>query len=317
MIVLKSVNLTGYLYDGVKDLYVSVNVRKSDRYFNYKVKQNNIWNDFFIVLVDENLSNKVVGVSQIEKSKEEYDHYLINDLIIDSDYRNKGLGSLLVQNIVEILKEDGAVKICSFAEERNYSNRIFSKLGFVSNSEIHNFGDTVPGDDNALYYELNIKKEYRFEKIDDVNSRYLGKLMYHYAKDYEDKIPYLFFKGTFEWMLNFRNMNKYDNEIGYAIFLGCKCIGYLYLYTVDDEKYISVNFELDDKYICKSIFEQIEVKALEFYEMIKSNNDDLELFYLKALINDDNNVKKNHEKYIKYLTEIGFAFDNEFLSKKI
>ena len=71
MIVLKSVNLTGYLYDGVKDLYVSVNARKSDKYFNYKVKQNNMWNDFFIVLVDENLSNKVVGVSQIEKSKEE------------------------------------------------------------------------------------------------------------------------------------------------------------------------------------------------------------------------------------------------------
>jgi len=303
MFVIKSSNLTGNLYDGVKELYQSMNKSRSDKYFNYKVRMANTWNDFFIVLVDE---ESVIGATQIEKSKGEDDYYLINDFYIKEELRNKGYGSYLLKGVIEILKEEGATKICAFCSHGGISSKIFEKLHFKSNPNIHEFGDTVPGDDESLYYEICIDKEYRYELINETNSRYLAKIMNHYAKEYRNVIPNLFIKGHFDWNLNFKNMNTQENEVGYAIFQGCKCIAYLYLYTVDydNEHFVSMNFEIMKEYITKVLLESMLVKTKEFYETKK---DDYTLNEIRVYITDDSIVKSNQIKYRKNLNDLGLT----------
>ncbi len=303
MFVIKSNHLTGNLYYGVKELYQSMNKARSDKYFNYKVRNANNWDDFFIVLVEE---ESVIGSIQIDKSMVEDDYYLINDFYIKEELRNKGYGSYLLKGVIEILKEEGATKICAFCSPDGVSSKVFEKLHFKSNPNIHEFGDTVPSDDESLYYELCIDKEYRYELINETNSRYLAQIMNYYAKEYRKVIPNLFIKGHFEWNLNFKNMNTQENEVGYAIFQGCKCIAYLYLYTVDydDEHFVSMNFEIKKEYITKTSFESMLNKTKEFYETKKG---DYTLNEIRAYITDDSIVKSNQERYRKRLNDLGLT----------
>lgn len=301
MFVIKSNNLTGNLYYGVKELYQSMNKARSDKYFNYKVRNANLWNDFFIVLVD---GDNVIGVTCIEENKEEKDYYLISDFYIKEELRNKGYGTFLIKGVVEILKEEGAIKLCSFCSPDGASHKVFEKLNFTCNPDIHEFGYTVPSDDESLYYELCINKEYRYEIINEINSRFLASIMNKYAKEYRKDIPNLFIKGNYEWNLNFKAMNNQENEIGYAIFQGCKCIAYLYLYTVDydDNHYISMNFEVLQEYICKTLLESMLNKTKEFYE---GKKDDYTLNEIRAYITDDCVVKSNQSKYRNILKDLG------------
>lgn len=300
-----------------------MNKFKSDKYFNYVVKGINEWNNFAIVLVKflEDNTKKVIGVCTINKSFDDDNYYLISDLIIDESYRNNGYGNYLIKSTIEILKELGAVKICSFAEKNAYSNNIFRKLGFSSDENVHEFGvkvQTVPGDDEDLYYELNIKQEYKFDIINDKASAYLGNMMNMYCNEYKDRIPMLFVKSNYDFRLNFRNMNTQENEVGYSVSIGAKMIGYIYMYTVDydDEHYISLNFEFISEYINKNLFEQILRKSKEFYQ---SKKEDFDVREIKTYIDDSTIVKSNQKKYITILKEIGFneLNDKEFSYKLI
>ena len=99
---------------------------------------------------------------------ENFDEYIISGLIVDKEYQKQGYGTSFIKSVITILKEENAIKIAAFACDK--SKKLFENLGFVKNDNIKTFGMTVPGDDDSVYYELNIDSNFYLSTLnkDDV-----------------------------------------------------------------------------------------------------------------------------------------------------
>ena len=111
------------------------------------------------------------AIEQIEK----YDEYLISSLIVDKDYQKQGYGTSFIKSVITILKEENAIKVAAFACDS--SKRLFEKLGFVKDESITSFGSIYPGDDDAVYYELNIESNFYLSKLNKDDVRFVSESM--------------------------------------------------------------------------------------------------------------------------------------------
>lgn len=92
-------------------------------------------NSYYIVAV---IDNKIVGVLTSEINVQlhrERKQCFVEDLIIDKEYRNKGIGKALLQNAVDYAKENDCevIELTSYIENEN-AHRFYEKNKFIKHS---------------------------------------------------------------------------------------------------------------------------------------------------------------------------------------
>lgn len=100
----------------------------------YEAKWNNE-NSYYIVAVED---NKMVGVLimemfiQLHRAKKTS---FVDDLIVDEEYRNNGIGKLLLQNAIAYAKQQDCevVELTSFLSNEN-AHRFYERNGFKKHS---------------------------------------------------------------------------------------------------------------------------------------------------------------------------------------
>ena len=69
-------------------------------------------------------------------------------------------------------EEENVIKVAAFACDN--SKRLFEKLGFVKDKSITSFGSTYPGDDDSVYYELNLESNFYLSKLNKDDVRFIS-----------------------------------------------------------------------------------------------------------------------------------------------
>lgn len=121
------------VFELLNELYE--NKLKYDKFVEiYKLKLNDE-NSYHIVAI---IDNKIVGVltSEIQiKLHRERKQSFIDDLIVDKNYRNKGIGKALLQDAVDYAKKNNCevIELTSFIKNEN-AHRFYERNNFVKHS---------------------------------------------------------------------------------------------------------------------------------------------------------------------------------------
>ena len=296
------------------------NTTKGSYMYHYVCQMNRDPKHHFYILGI--LNDKVIAscfvssyaIYELDEPIEKNDEYLISSLIVDKDYQKQGYGTSFVRSVITILKEENVIKVAAFAGDN--SKRLFEKLGFVKDENITSFGSTYPGDDDAVYYELNLESNFYLSKLNKDDVRFVSISMNnefykHYKCREDDEEPYLLLP----------NVTKYENTImAYAtkenaLVKTVRCnkiaVGYAHIYYSDyddvDSKYsehsVSLEFYLDENYLFKSAIEKMVEEAIDFYkEKIVNHN----LEHIKVCLNKYTILMRRYDFYKRCLLELGF-----------
>ena len=291
-------------------------------YMNYNVRHMNLEpkHNFYILGV---LNDKVIAscfVSsysnyELDEPIEKNDEYLISSLIVDKDYQKQGYGTSFIKSVINILKEENTIKIAAFACDN--SKRLFEKLGFVKDESITSFGSTYPGDDDAVYYELNIDSNFYLSKLSKDDVRFISISMnnefYKYYKCLEDdKEPYLLLLNVTQYENKIMSYASKENALVKTVRCGKMAVGYAHIYYSDyddvDPKYsehsVSLEFYLDENYLFKSAIAKMVEEAIDFYkEKIVKHN----LEHIKVCLNKYTILMRRYDFYKRCLLELGFT----------
>ncbi len=255
---------------------------------------------------------------------ENFDEYIISGLIVDKDYQKQGYGTSFVKSVITILKEENATKICAFACDN--SKKLFENLGFVKNENIKTFGMTVPGDEDSVYYELNIDSNFYLSTLnkDDVlivsmsMNREYGKFYKHQEDD-----PFILLPNTNTYANMIYGFSTKENALVKTVRCNKMAVGYAHIYYTDyedaDPKYsehsVSLEFYLDENYLFKSAIAKMVKETINFYNE-KIVDHDLE--HLKVCLNKYTILMRRYDFYKRCLLELGFEqIDKETFILKI
>lgn len=290
-------------------------------YMYYNVRNMNLdsKHNFYILGV---LDDKVIAscfVSsyanyELDEPIEKNDEYLISSLIVDKDYQKQGYGTSFIKSVITILKEENVIKVAAFACDN--SKRLFEKLGFVKDESVTSFGSTYPGDDDAVYYELNLESNFYLSKLNKDDVRFVSISMNnefykHYKCREDDKEPYLLLPSVTKYENTVMAYTTKENAIVKTVRCGKMAVGYAHIYYTDyddedpkhSEHSISIEFYLDENYLFKSAIEKMVEEAIDFYkEKIVNHN----LEHIKVCLNKYTILMKRYDFYTRCLLELGF-----------
>ena len=245
---------------------------------------------------------------------ENFDEYIISGLMVDKDYQKQGYGTSFVRSVITILKEENATKICAFACDK--SKKLFENLGFVKNEDIKTFGMTVPGDDDSVYYELNIDSNFYLSTLNKDDVRFVSISMNnefykHYKCREDDKEPYLLLPSVTKYENTIMSYATKENAIVKTVRCNKMAVGYAHIYYSDyddvDPKYsehsVILEFYLDENYLFKSAIAKMVEEAIDFYkEKIVNHN----LKHIKVCLNKYTILMRRYDFYKRCLFELGF-----------
>ena len=290
-------------------------------YMYYNVRDMNLdsKHNFYILGV---LNDKVIAscfvtsykdyeaIEQIEK----YDEYLISSLIVDKDYQKQGYGTSFIKSVITILKEENAIKVAAFACDS--SKRLFEKLGFVKDESITSFGSIYPGDDDAVYYELNIESNFYLSKLNKDDVRFVSESMMkefykHYKCRDDDAEPYILLPNISTYENTIMAYASKENALVKTVRCGKIAVGYAHIYYTDYEdvnpKYsdhsVSLEFYLNEDYLLKSALSKMVDETKNFYRDIKESH---HIDYLKVCLNKYTILIRRYAFYKRCLLELGF-----------
>ena len=125
------------LFDGYRIFY-----RQTSDYSKAKTfLTNRINNDesvIFIAYDDEN----AIGFTQLYplfSSVSMEPMYLLNDLYVEGNYRNQGIGNLLIDKAKQLCKEQHYKGLAIQTEHTNPAQHLYERLGFVKDTDLHFF----------------------------------------------------------------------------------------------------------------------------------------------------------------------------------
>jgi len=125
------------LFDGYRIFY-----RQTSDYSKAKTfLTNRISNDesvIFIAYDDEN----AIGFTQLYplfSSVSMEPMYLLNDLYVEGNYRNQGIGNLLIDKAKQLCKEQHYKGLAIQTEHTNPAQHLYERLGFVKDTDLHFF----------------------------------------------------------------------------------------------------------------------------------------------------------------------------------
>ena len=241
-----------------------------------------------------------------------FDEYIISGLIVDKDYQKQGYGTSFVRSVITILKEENATKICAFACDK--SKKLFENLGFVKNEDIKTFGMTVPGDDDSVYYELNIDSNFYLSTLNKDDVWIVSMSMnreYDKFYKYQENEPFILLPNTNTYANMINGFASKENALVKTVRCNKMAVGYAHIYYSDyddvDPKYsehsVSLEFYLDENYLFKSAIEKMVEEAIDFYkEKIVNHN----LEHIKVCLNKYTILMRRYDFYKRYLLELGF-----------
>lgn len=288
-------------------------------YYNVKYMNNDSKHNFYIlgVLNDKVIASCFVNTYQDYESAEQiekYDEYLISSLIVDKDYQKQGYGTSFIKSVITILREENAIKIAAFACDS--SKRLFEKLGFIKMESIKSFGSIYPGDDDSVYYELNIESNFYLSKLSKDDVKFVSKSMMnefykHYKCRADDEEPYVLLPNISTYENTIMAYAFKENALVKTVRCGKITVGYSHIYYTDyddaDPKYsehsVSVEFYLEENYLYKSAIEKMINEAKNFYKEIKENQ---HIDYIKVCLNKYTILMRRYEFYKRCLLELGF-----------
>ncbi|MFX0029350.1 MAG: GNAT family N-acetyltransferase [Candidatus Hermodarchaeota archaeon] len=111
-------------------------------------------NTFFLKLVDDTSKNEIIGF--IIAIRDKIDRINIINFLIDPNFQNKGYGALLLQNIIERIKQIKEVKkvVLNVQVSNTAAIKLYEKFNFKKNpNELNNY---YPSGENAYFMELEI-----------------------------------------------------------------------------------------------------------------------------------------------------------------
>lgn len=255
---------------------------------------------------------------------ENFDEYIISGLIVDKDYQKQGYGTSFLRSVITILKEENAIKICAFACDK--SKKLFENLGFVKNEDIKTFGMTVPGDDDSVYYELNIDSNFYLSTLnkDDVwiVSMSMNREYDEFYKHQENE-PFILLPNTNTYANMINGFASKENALVKTVRCNKMAVGYAHIYYSDyddvDPKYsehsVSLEFYLDENYLFKGAIAKMVEETIDFYkEKIVNHN----LKHIKVCLNKYTILMRRYDFYKRCLLELGFEqIDEEIFILKV
>jgi GNAT superfamily N-acetyltransferase len=65
--------------------------------------------------------------------------YLLNDLYVEGNYRNQGIGNMLIGKAKQLCKEQNYKGLAIQTEHNNPAQHLYERLGFVKDTDLHFF----------------------------------------------------------------------------------------------------------------------------------------------------------------------------------
>ena len=123
-----------------------------DDFWNYNILKNELQNPNSIYFVAKDKNNNILGFAEILKILDEAD---ITNIVVKKDYRNKGIGTMLLKHLILEAKKQNLLTITLEVNEKNknaillYKKFKFEELGIRKKY----YNNT----DNAIIMTLNLK----------------------------------------------------------------------------------------------------------------------------------------------------------------
>ena len=123
-----------------------------DDFWNYNILKNELQNPNSIYFVVKGKNNNILGFAGILKILDEAD---ITNIVVKKDYRNKGIGTMLLKHLILEAKKQNLLTITLEVNEKNknaillYKKFKFEELGIRKKY----YNNT----DNAIIMTLNLK----------------------------------------------------------------------------------------------------------------------------------------------------------------
>ena len=123
-----------------------------DDFWNYNILKNELQNPNSIYFVAKDKNNNILGFAWILKILDEAD---ITNIVVKKDYRNKGIGTMLLKHLILEAKKQNLLTITLEVNEKNknaillYKKFKFEELGIRKKY----YNNT----DNAIIMTLNLK----------------------------------------------------------------------------------------------------------------------------------------------------------------
>ncbi len=134
---LKHLNYLVPLFDGYRMFYKQEsNLEKAQTFLTNRIKNNQS------VIYIAYLDNKAVGFTQLYplfSSVSMQPMYLLNDLFVDSNYRNKGVGQQLIQAAKNLCIEKHYKGLAIQTESTNPAQHLYERIGFKKDPDLHFF----------------------------------------------------------------------------------------------------------------------------------------------------------------------------------
>ena len=134
---LKDLNVLAPLFDAYRIFYKQESNLEASTVFlkNLLVQKKSI---IFIAYIN----NKTVGFTQlfpIFSSVTMEPMYLLNDLYVDSNYRNKGIGEALINSAKQLCIDANQKGLAIQTAYDNPAQHLYERLGFVKDTDLHLF----------------------------------------------------------------------------------------------------------------------------------------------------------------------------------
>lgn len=130
--------------DNIEDCQICDNfltlLIQDERTYNNTIEENFVVKDYFINMIKKDTilllyKNKEIPQGYVFAKKWE-DGYLINGLYVDVNFRNQGIATKLMKEIIKQLKDNLIYLVVLKANEKAFN--LYQKLGFVVISDANN-----------------------------------------------------------------------------------------------------------------------------------------------------------------------------------
>lgn len=219
--------------------YEKLKVINDEKWLDKIIKYiNRFYNECFFAL--GKIDDVIISSIYITKHPEQNDFYLISDLNILEEYKDKNFTNYIIESVLNILKDLNCIKVGAFVQ--NEFKDVYENIGFKKISDDYIFGnDKRSNSSYDPYYEIEIKQDYYCEQINEYTASIISKFITDKKYKRSQEVPNYFKPNSIMIKQSLLYSNTLDNEIVYAIMNGKIVFGYSKMYYDDNTLYLRID----------------------------------------------------------------------------
>ncbi|OIQ28973.1 MAG: hypothetical protein BM564_07085 [Bacteroidetes bacterium MedPE-SWsnd-G2] len=132
-----NISLLAVLFDKYRQFYLQdQNLRAATHFLKERLEKDES------VIIGFKIENQFVGFMQLYPlfSSVSMQHiYLLNDLFVDFNYRNKGIGKALILEAKSMCQKNGYSGLAIQTAKDNPAQKLYKSMGFVEDTDLHFF----------------------------------------------------------------------------------------------------------------------------------------------------------------------------------